>query len=392
MNKDQIYAHFENAGKEFSSKVTHVRGYIDWDTPGTTIMPPTYAADDKNDDKKRHHIETRVIDKNPQPIAVLDSIQSCANRLEEVLIKCKRQGLFPCPSLEFISEGMGELSSFEMPHRVFSYEVRIALTEKGGEQRFTDTEEGKAIFGRDLMKQRWELARHCSASVLFGCFNSRDDVSDGPHARKARLLRIIHNETIAGVGSETYRTKSMLHPYNFEKDVLVWHDEYDKRIRVHEKPKPEKGWLQPKKPSELGCTSVTPSIYAHGISPTWIKETMWIDFNILRRFDLGDAKKNQQYRTMIGLLGLLGHRLKSEDGTLRSGCPFIPTKEEIVTYQFLPSGEEFTISVDEAIELYHRSLEPMDWYDPNKTTYIYADEAYEDHIEKHKGRPFKKEK
>lgn len=99
---------------------------------GDKVFPPTHAVDDKN--KKpgaKYAFETRRIDGHDVTCVLIDSVQSQANRMEEVLqaLWTDKQIVLPVVSVDFssVAPEVGRVTSLTAPHRIADALLRDSL-------------------------------------------------------------------------------------------------------------------------------------------------------------------------------------------------------------------------------------------------------------------------
>ena len=90
---------------------------------GDKIFPPTYP-DERRGSGPRHVFERRRIDGAEVWCALVDSVQSQANRLEEALLAAVRDRSIELPyiTVDFTNRklaGINEITSLDAPHRVY---------------------------------------------------------------------------------------------------------------------------------------------------------------------------------------------------------------------------------------------------------------------------------
>jgi CRISPR-associated protein Csb1 len=105
--------------------------------PGDKIFPPTFPGEGTNA-PPRHVFESRRIDGKDVRCVLLDSVQSQANRLEEVLLGAMRDRRIVVPHLlvdfagqkaelngkEYDLSDLGAITSLDAPHRIFDAIIR----------------------------------------------------------------------------------------------------------------------------------------------------------------------------------------------------------------------------------------------------------------------------
>jgi CRISPR-associated protein Csb1 len=97
---------------------------------GDKVAPPTYPGL-KKDSPPRYHYEYRKVGDEVQPVVVLDSIQSLANRLEKGLEKEYKGKRLRMPMVQTRFESIGlDLHVTSMPHRIYDSYLRDSLDGK----------------------------------------------------------------------------------------------------------------------------------------------------------------------------------------------------------------------------------------------------------------------
>ena len=140
--------------------------------PGDKIFPPTYPGEGRNP-PPRHVLERRRVDGADVWCALVDSVQSQANRLEEALLAAVREdaAVVPYVTVDFRAAqlaGITEITSLDAPHRV--YDAILRDSELDGEAF------PKSALGRRLAEAKPQdataLLEVSPTALLFGAWNS----------------------------------------------------------------------------------------------------------------------------------------------------------------------------------------------------------------------------
>ncbi len=120
--------------------------------PGAKVFPPTYVSDDNRDHgETRYATESRRVDGQDAPCALLDSVASQANRMEEALLDgWELEELhFPVVRVDFsavddqLESTVGSVSTLQAPHRIYDAIVRDSVDAEGTLFRYTEA--GQAV-------------------------------------------------------------------------------------------------------------------------------------------------------------------------------------------------------------------------------------------------------
>ena len=140
---------------------------------GDKIFPPTYPGEGRNA-PPRHVFERRRVAGDDIWCVLIDSVQSQANRLEEVLLAAAREGAVSLPyvTVDFraahLAGGLEEITSLEAPHRVYDAILRDSLLDG---QEFM-----KSPLGLRLAKAKpgeaSALLETSPTALLFGAWHS----------------------------------------------------------------------------------------------------------------------------------------------------------------------------------------------------------------------------
>jgi len=330
------------------------------------VFPPTYPANTKQANQAVHVYEERYIDGRAVTCVVLDSVQSQANRLEEVLLDLMRRDKIYVPHLAVDYRGiteaetgvdlspLGLITSLEASHRVYDATFRDTLLD--GED-FT-----KTCVYRELVTAKPKNATALFAtspnSLLFGCWYSMTRET----LLAARFARCLVSE-IVGVAAIRGRTAAVrVDPLGVHSGVSIMRHKGDFAAweLYDERKKSQTGKGRPyevKRPSEIGYGYNPRSPEERGVAIEYGLHTAVISCSGLRRlrFPEKDEKLAWAVLAAMGLLALLG---QDKCGyALRSRCDLVAVGEapfEVVW----PDGtrEDFSLDLDGAVELYGQAV------------------------------------
>ncbi len=305
--------------------------------PGDKIFPPTYPGEGRGSGP-RHVLERRRVFSNGTGTdlwcALVDSVQSQANRLEEALLAAIRSPngpAVPYLAVDFRNRGLAgieEITSLDAPHRVYDAILRDSL--KDGEP-FPKSPLGK-LLTEAKPGDATALLEHSPTALLFGVWNSTGE-GGGLGAKFPRVLvseiiavNVPVEDTPADARGEVEvrtagrRTGSRIDPLGVLRRVEVFQGD-------------EKAWdvtaaglKKPKKvrPSEINHGNIAPSVQPLGISCDYAEQTAVISFAGLRRLGFGGGTKDEAGRALIAALGLLAIAEQDARGyALRSRCDLV---------------------------------------------------------------------
>jgi CRISPR-associated protein Csb1 len=293
---------------------------------GGKMFPPTYPGP-KKDDPAQHVFEKRRVEGRELWCVLVDSVQSQANRLEEVLLDSARQRFveFPYVSVDFSEyqlEGLTEITSLDAPHRLFDAILRDS--ELGGKP-FMKSEKGLALVAAKPADASaiFELS---PTALLFGVWNSTGEGG----GFGAKFPRCLVSELIAvdvpvdesgdKVISAGKRTGSRIDPLGVLRRVEVY--------------KSKEGWdvdqkkagkdAKKARPSEINHGNIAPTVTSLGVTCDYIEQTSVVTLAGLRRLRFGDAARTSAARSLIAGLGLVALLEQDARGyALRSRCDLV---------------------------------------------------------------------
>ncbi len=189
------------------------------------VFPPTYAGG-------VYAVEDRRVDGQVVRCVVLDSVQSQANRMEELLQDAFLPNWRELPDGEWKDPQQCELpiiavhvpnhgwiTSLTAPHRIHDAILRdseIAQTDDGSRVRFRDSNIGRDIVAARLYDAR-AFYRYCPTALLFGTWDST--AGEGQNSAKvprAIVSEIVGVDVVAGV-----RTASRIDPLGIERTAAT---------------------------------------------------------------------------------------------------------------------------------------------------------------------------
>lgn len=288
---------------------------------GGKVAPPTHEGG-------KYAFEDRAVDgRQDVRTVLLDSVQSQANRFEELLLSAVYSHEIQIPLLKMDIPGHDTLTSLSVPHRVHD---AIFRDSRVNGTRFRDSE-----IGRDMVQARaWNatgMFRLCPTALLFGTWDSQS----GAGVNSAKFARALVSEIVALDVVEGVKTASRIDPLGikampgaiFEGKTEQWTLDKDKAQSKNGKPVlfKSKGT-----PAEINHGNIPPSIQPGWVTFRIARQTSVLSFAQLRklRFPIDGKEtpgRNAAGRAVIGALGIYAIALQSEQGyQLRSRCQLIP--------------------------------------------------------------------
>jgi len=291
------------------------------DGPGGKVFPPTYSTNAETP----YAFEMRLIDGKQVNTALIDSVQSQANRFEEVLLE-KAQAL-NLPLFVMTVDGHEPITTLNAPHRVHDAIFRDSLWNG---KPFRESEGGKRL----VAARAWNATaffEYAPTVLLFGTWDSQS----GGGVNTAKIARCLVSEIIAYDAVPGVRTASRIDPLGIKRipDVVMTTDDGSvwKFAPQTESRKDAKG--KRVRPSEVNLGNIAPSITPGGVTFAEARQTTVLSFTQLRRLRFPDEKGNSVEgrdvagRTVIAALALYAVALNQEQGyQLRSRCQLIPVE------------------------------------------------------------------
>ncbi|HEX3683141.1 MAG TPA: type I-U CRISPR-associated RAMP protein Csb1/Cas7u [Bryobacteraceae bacterium] len=322
MNANELYQKLLSSCTNGMSAVRTVIDLLPAEGDGGKVAPPTHEGG-------KYAFEDRVVDGRPDVKTVLlDSVQSQANRFEDLLLAAVYSKEVQIPLLRMEIPGHEPLTSLSVPHRVHD---AIFRDSRINGTRFRDSAIGKAM----VEARAWNatgMFRLCPTALLFGTWDSQS----GAGVNSAKFARSLVSEIIALDVVPGVKTASRIDPLGikampgaiFESKTEQWTLDKDKAQNKNGKPAlfKSKGT-----PAEINHGNIPPSIGPGGVTFRIARQTSVLSFAQLRklRFPV-DGKdtpeRNAAGRAVIAALGIYAVASQPEQGyQLRSRCQLIPT-------------------------------------------------------------------
>jgi CRISPR-associated protein Csb1 len=313
MNSAELVSLLNRAVRSGVSAIRAITLLEPADGPGGRVAPPTYEGG-------AYAYEDRRLNGEVVKTVILDSIQSQANRFEEVLYEAFRNGQLSLPVFE-MQVGSHEISSLTVPHRVHDAILRDSLWNGTA---FRESANGKRLIAARAANATpfYEFA---PTVLLFGSWDSQG----GGGVNTAKLARAMVSEIIAYNVVPGKKTASRIDPLGIKRGVqdLIVKDGRDWKLGDG---KSKKGTVRP---SEINHGNVTPTISDGGVTFDYAEQTTVLSFTQLRKLRFpangggADPERDAAGRAVVGALGLCALTLQWEDGfQLRSRCQLVPTK------------------------------------------------------------------
>jgi len=334
--------------------------------PSDKVFPATY-------DGGKYATEFRRVDGQEVPCAVLDSVQSQANRMEEQLLDLWERGRIQLPivSVDFASAGLADVpkvTSLDAPHRIFDAILRDSLL---GDAPLPDSEVGQKLESFSIANAT-PLFEHCPTALLFGAWNSTGKRGGSG----AKVARSIVSEIVAFGTATGVRSGSRLDPLAIAADVTVyasadglgWTTDESSATRDGKKPKLFSGsGDKPGRPSLLNHGNVTPSLEEGkgGVSLDFAEQTTVLSLGSLRklRFPIDGTrspKTDDAARSVLAALGLVAAAALRKAGCdLRSRCTLVP--ESAGSWELLDGNgsdpEAIDVDLDGSLALFEAAVD-----------------------------------
>lgn len=300
--------------------------------PGDKVFPPTYPGEGRNAGP-RHVFERRRIAGEEVWCALVDSVQSQANRLEEALLGAIRDGAkVPYAVVDFTGEelaGLGEITSLDAPHRVYDAILRDSLLDGAP---FMESERGRAL-KEAKPADATALLETSPTALLFGAWHSTGE-GGGLGAKFPRCIvaeivavntpieEMLADPRTGELEARTAgrRTGSRIDPLGVLRKVEVFKgaDGWDT-----DKAKAGKG-AKAVRPSEINHSNIAPTVDPLGVTCDYAEQTAVITFAGLRRLGFGNSARDRAGRAYLASLGLLAlAELDVRGYALRSRCDLV---------------------------------------------------------------------
>jgi CRISPR-associated protein Csb1 len=306
---------------------------------GEIIFPCTVAGG-------KYQISNRRIPGYDQSVvcAILDSVQSQANRMEDALLADIRAGNLHLPHLETdfsavegLEKEIGKITCFDAPHRIFDAILRDSVDASG--VHFPLTNQGRAVIKADS-KNAAAIFQVSPASLLFGSWDSTG-VSGG---LGEKYTRCVVSELVGINIEQAIRAGTRIDPLNSEKnqnpDAILKATE-DVMLALLKKSRKKFD-----KPSEINHSSVpweggSEKMPHGGITCDYVQQSTTISFAALRQlhFLVGGTDQSTYAHAVLAAIALHAAALNVERGWhLRSRCDLVLDDGVIPEWETLGSS------------------------------------------------------
>jgi CRISPR-associated protein Csb1 len=297
------------------------------------VFPPTYEGG-------KYHKEKRRIDGQEVNVVVLDSVQSQANRLEEVLLRAFDAGECKIPVVCVEIKGHGRITALDAPHRISDAIFRDSL--------YQGTSFRESEIGRSIVQARVNNAtaffRYCPTALIFGTWDSHG----GEGVRSAKVQRALTSEIVGLNAVFGVRSSSRIDPLGIQKEAATiyqsetdyWTLDKTQAKQENDQPVPfgKKSDKDKGKPSNIGHGNVKPTLSlpeeSGGVTISEAIQTTVLSFVQLRRLRFpgennhSSAERDAAGRTVLAALALYAITLELEEGyDLRSRCLLLPKEQ-----------------------------------------------------------------
>jgi len=311
---------------------------------GDKIFPPTYP-EERGGGGPRHVYERRRVDGTEVWCVLLDSVQSQANRLEEVLLAALRDGSITLPyvTVDFTGKelaGVGEITSLDAPHRVYDAILRDSLLDG---RAFMKSQLGVRL-AEAKPSDATALLEASPTALLFGAWHSTGEGG----GLGAKFPRCLVSEIVAvntpvdeivdqrsgeiEVRTSGRRTGSRIDPLGILAKVPIYQARdnpadwtaYEAHAAMKPGGKVEPVLFSRKKgdkagrPSVINHGNVAPLVQPLGITCDYAEHTAVISLAGLRRLGFGGNERNNSGRALLAALGLAA--LTEQDARPWNSC------------------------------------------------------------------------
>lgn len=306
---------------------------------GEIIFPCTVAGG-------KYQISNRRIPGYDQSVvsAILDSVQSQANRMEDALLSDIRAGKLHLPHLETdfsavegLEKEIGKITCFDAPHRIFDAILRDSVDASG--VHFPLTNQGRAVIKADS-KNATAIFQVSPASLLFGSWDSTG-VSGG---LGEKYTRCVVSELVGINIEQAIRAGTRIDPLNSEKNQnpdAILKATKDEMLALLKKSRKKFD-----KPSEINHSSVpweggSEKMPHGGITCDYVQQSTTISFAALRQlhFLVGGTDQSTYAHAVLAAIALHAAALNVERGWhLRSRCDLVLDDGVIPEWETLGSS------------------------------------------------------
>lgn len=321
--------------------------------PGDKVFPPTYAkGQDGKEHETKYATEHRVVDGEPKPTVLLDSVAAQANRMELALLEARNRGEISLPliAVDFGAEfpDLGRISALEAPHRIYDAILRDSTLEGTA---FRASELGRRLTDASPADAR-AMLEHCPTALLFGAWDST-----GPRGGMGHKFQRTLVSEVVGIGfTAGSKVGSRLDPLQIAAGVRLAIPKDDSDAwSVDDKGK--------QRPSEVNHSNIAPTRddEAGGVTFDYALHTAVLSLPALRRLRFGDwdSARSDAARVLLAALGLLTIALQRGAGyDFRSRCTLVPeAPADIELVVADGTVEALSLTTDNARSIYDAAID-----------------------------------
>ena len=310
---------------------------------GDKIFPPTYPPE-RRGAPPRHVFERRRMKDGEVWCVLIDSVQSQANRLEEVLLAATEDEgddgrvPLPCVTVDFGGAGLEPLeriTSLDAPHRVYDAILRDSLL---NDTPFMQSEEGRRLAAAKPADAT-ALLELSPTALLFGAWHSQGEGgglgAKFPRALVSEIMGIdtpvevvVANQRTGEMEARTEgrRTGSRIDPLGILRKVEVFKgasaSDWGTTDKNDAGKSAKKVWRKVR-PSEINHSNIAPTVEPLGVTCDHVEHRATITLAGLRRLRFG-GERDAAGRALIASLGLLALAEQDARGyALRSRCDLV---------------------------------------------------------------------
>jgi CRISPR-associated protein Csb1 len=358
---------------ELGAAIRRRRRFVPTAGEGASIAPPTYP-DRSQREASVHLFEDRRLDGEWRHCVVLDTVQSQANRLEEILEQKVSQGEIAMPRLVVDLEvpGVGLNTSLTVPHRIYDAILRDSVIDEGGVRKVLRKSALGSRINDAFSSNATAIFETAPNTLLFGGWNST-----WGNPRGAKFPRCIVSEIIGIDARPGLRAAGRMDPLVID-NVKVYQKAgagdadpgytADENKADHKKGKPvafsmrQDGKAAPEV-TDINHGMIPPTVvHDHGVSVDRIDQIAVINMPSLRQlsFPLENgqteetllASRNRAARSVLALMGLVGLTAFGAGGVaLRSRCE-LATEDDPAFEVLGCEPDSFTMTNEEATVLF----------------------------------------
>ncbi len=311
------------------------------DGPDGKVFPPTHL-------QGAYAFENRRLAGQEIRTVLLDSVQSQANRLEELLLSAHRGGDIGFPLIE-IDFGSGEkLTSLDLPHRV--HDAILRDSELKGKP-FRETEIGKSLIAARTWKAT-AFYRYAPTVLLFGTWDS----TGGGGVNSAKVARSLVSEIVGLHAVDGVRTASRIDPLGIKRSIEIYKgpagawslDQADAQQDGKLKP----GWAK-QRPADINHGNIPPTIGPGGVTISEAVQTTVLSFIQLRKLRFPEDRagsspeRDVAGRAVLAALALYAVLLQWNEGyQLRSRCQLVPKSRPQLQWVGMTAGDVQPLELD----------------------------------------------